>query len=57
MEDGVPRYVTSVSRSDANEGWREHRADGQERQGRRAHDQDQIVARVPERRSGRGGGT
>lgn len=28
MEDGVPRYVTSVSVSDANEGWREHRIDG-----------------------------
>jgi uncharacterized protein (TIGR03032 family) len=28
MEDGRPRYVTSVSRSDVADGWREHRRDG-----------------------------
>ena len=28
LRDGKPRYVTSVSRSDINAGWREHRADG-----------------------------
>ncbi len=28
MEDGKPRYVTSVSRSDVYEGWRERRHDG-----------------------------
>ena len=28
MENGVPRYVTCVSRSNIAEGWREHRRDG-----------------------------
>ena len=28
MEDGVPRYVTAVSRSDTIDGWRDRRADG-----------------------------
>jgi len=28
MEDGVPRYVTAVSRSDTVDGWRDRRADG-----------------------------
>ncbi|MCB1628146.1 MAG: TIGR03032 family protein, partial [Xanthomonadales bacterium] len=28
MRDGQPAYVTCVGRSDANEGWREHRRDG-----------------------------
>lgn len=28
MVDGQPRYVTSVSRSDVSDGWREHRRDG-----------------------------
>ncbi len=28
MEDGEPRYVTAVSRSDVYEGWRERRQDG-----------------------------
>lgn len=28
MEDGHPRYVTAVSRTDAAAGWREHRSDG-----------------------------
>ena len=28
MEDGRPRYVTAVSRTDAADGWREHRRDG-----------------------------
>jgi uncharacterized protein (TIGR03032 family) len=28
MRDGVPAYATCVGRSDANEGWREHRAAG-----------------------------
>jgi uncharacterized protein (TIGR03032 family) len=28
MEDGKPAYVTCVGRSDANEGWREHREHG-----------------------------
>jgi uncharacterized protein (TIGR03032 family) len=28
MEQGRPRYVTSVSRSDVNDGWREQRQDG-----------------------------
>ena len=28
MQDGVPRYVTSVSRSDVADGWRERRRDG-----------------------------
>jgi uncharacterized protein (TIGR03032 family) len=28
MDKGIPRYVTSVSQSDVNDGWREHRADG-----------------------------
>lgn len=27
-EDGAPRYVTAVSRSDVADGWREHRRDG-----------------------------
>ncbi len=27
MEDGHPRYVTAVSTTDVNEGWREHRKD------------------------------
>ena len=28
LEDGQPRYVTSVSQADAAEGWRDHRRDG-----------------------------
>ena len=28
MLDGKPKYVTAVSDTDVNEGWREHRADG-----------------------------
>lgn len=28
MRDGRPAYATCVARSDANEGWREHRAEG-----------------------------
>jgi uncharacterized protein (TIGR03032 family) len=28
MRDGKPAYATCVARSDANEGWREHRANG-----------------------------
>ena len=28
MDDGVPRYVTAVSRSDTIDGWRDRRADG-----------------------------
>lgn len=28
MQDGEPAFVTCVGRSDANEGWREHRSDG-----------------------------
>lgn len=28
MENGVPRYVTAVSRTDVHEGWREHRREG-----------------------------
>lgn len=28
MEDGAPRYVTAVSRSDTIDGWRDRRADG-----------------------------
>tara|TARA_R110002072_G_scaffold13418_12_gene56290 strand:+ start:52729 stop:53790 length:1062 start_codon:yes stop_codon:yes gene_type:complete len=28
LEDGAPRYVTSVSQADAVDGWREHRAGG-----------------------------
>jgi uncharacterized protein (TIGR03032 family) len=28
MEGGKPRYVTSVSQTDVNDGWREHRRDG-----------------------------
>lgn len=28
MDQGVPAYVTCVGRSDANEGWRDHRVDG-----------------------------
>lgn len=28
MVDGLPRYVTAVSRTDVNNGWREHRHDG-----------------------------
>ncbi|UXI69686.1 TIGR03032 family protein [Tahibacter amnicola] len=28
MADGAPAYVTCVARSDANEGWREHRTQG-----------------------------
>ncbi len=28
MENGVPAYVTCVAKSDANEGWREHRTNG-----------------------------
>lgn len=28
IRDGVPRYVTSCSRTDVNEGWREHRTSG-----------------------------
>ena len=28
MEGGTPRYVTAVSTTDVNEGWREHRRDG-----------------------------
>lgn len=28
LRDGKPRYVTSVSRADANDGWREHRQSG-----------------------------
>jgi uncharacterized protein (TIGR03032 family) len=28
IEDGRPRYVTAVSRTDVNEGWREHRVQG-----------------------------
>lgn len=28
MENGRPRYVTAVSESDVNDGWREHRAGG-----------------------------
>jgi uncharacterized protein (TIGR03032 family) len=28
MEDGVPRYVTAVSKSDTVDGWRDRRADG-----------------------------
>ena len=28
MRDGRPAFATCVARSDANEGWREHRADG-----------------------------
>ena len=28
MEDGEPRYVTAVSQTDVNEGWREHRENG-----------------------------
>jgi len=28
MEQGVPAYVSCVAKSDANEGWREHRANG-----------------------------
>lgn len=28
MRDGVPRYVTSCSSADVNEGWREHRMSG-----------------------------
>ena len=28
LEDGRPRYVTAVSRSDASDGWRDRRADG-----------------------------
>lgn len=28
MEDGEPRYVTAVSRSDVADGWRDHRQDG-----------------------------
>ncbi len=28
MQDGVPRYVTAVSRSDVADGWRDHRRDG-----------------------------
>ena len=28
MEDGVPRYVTAVSKSDTIDGWRDRRADG-----------------------------
>lgn len=28
MQAGEPAYVTCVAKSDANEGWREHRADG-----------------------------
>lgn len=28
MQDGVPRYVTAVSRSDVIDGWRDRRADG-----------------------------
>ena len=28
FEDGQPRYVTAVSRSDAGDGWRDRRADG-----------------------------
>ena len=28
MEDGAPRYVTSVSQTDVNDGWRDHRRDG-----------------------------
>jgi len=28
MEDGEPRYVTAISQTDINEGWREHRESG-----------------------------
>lgn len=28
MDNGTPRYVTSVSQTDVNDGWRDHRADG-----------------------------
>lgn len=28
LEDGMPAYVTAVSRSDAHDAWREHRRDG-----------------------------
>ena len=28
MEDGIPRYVTAVSRSDTIDGWRDRRFDG-----------------------------
>jgi len=28
MQDGAPRYVTAVSRSDVADGWRDHRRDG-----------------------------
>ncbi len=28
LRDGKPRYVTAVSESDANEGWRDHRQEG-----------------------------
>ena len=28
VEDGRPRYVTAVARTDTRQGWREHRADG-----------------------------
>lgn len=28
MQDGKPKYVTAVSETDVNEGWREHRQDG-----------------------------
>jgi uncharacterized protein (TIGR03032 family) len=28
MDDGVPRYVTAVSKSDTIDGWRDRRADG-----------------------------
>src|SRR4029079_10534159 len=28
MQDGVPRYVTAVSKSDTIDGWRDRRADG-----------------------------
>jgi uncharacterized protein (TIGR03032 family) len=28
IENGAPRYVTSVSQTDVNDGWRDHRADG-----------------------------
>ena len=28
MKDGQPAFVTAVSQSDVNDGWREHRADG-----------------------------
>jgi len=28
MEDGAPKYITCVSRSDASDGWRDRRTDG-----------------------------